>query len=94
MANFRIGQQVIFVGGDDSDPECILPIIGEEVTIIGYDPIDGGYELDEYPMTMFGHPQFFTDIELRAKQLSAIKDLVNSFVEVKETSDAPIKELV
>jgi hypothetical protein len=63
---FKIGEKVVFVGGDVVEYGCILPKINEIVTISGHS-IDYKfhYRLEEYPMTFDGVPQSFSKKELR-----------------------------
>lgn len=70
---FKIGEKVVFVGGDDVEYGCILPKINEIVTISGYSiEYEFYYCLEEYPMTFDGAPQYFSTKELRK-----IKDVLD-----------------
>ena len=63
---FKIGEKVVFVGGDIVEYGCILPNVDEIVTISGYSPHYAfHYCLEEYPRTFDGCPQSFSTKELR-----------------------------
>ena len=63
---FKIGEKVVFVGGDIVEYGCILPNVDEIVTISGYSPHYAfHYRLEEYPWTLDGVEQSFSNKELR-----------------------------
>lgn len=63
---FKIGEKVVFVGGDIVDDGCILPSLNEIVTISGYCRFDKFYyRVKEYPKAFDGDFQYFSNKELR-----------------------------
>lgn len=97
MANFKIGQQVVFVGGMPNDPDVINPKLFEICTIHSFKYHSGynieGVKLVGYLTAADGLSQSFYPEEIRAiDSVNRINfEVIKNFAPLPERIEQPIK---
>ena len=79
MANFKIGQKVVFVGGGHNEGDVLMPKKGEIVTIHSPSPrIEGNYYLSGYLYANSGHIQSCHHSELRPIEYFSAEEVIEN----------------